>query len=318
MKSNKNLIILIIFLLLTNYLMVSKIDQLENRIANLGNSVYRLDDGMNRISGDISRSLNEFKVENSWTRKARASASRYNEEEQTATVHVEVAFNELRIGEKIYIHVQESEGSKLEKIDVTPALNNGLNLDYTLNLSIDHDYALSVVGESTESKRSVALEDIALNSMIRKFLIVDSYGWQVEADESEQYKSVGIDIIIHSYLEKNEFIASYFQKRQISDIYGEVYVDDVLFDSIDFLHDEAWQVSGIEMEDENKKTELSVMNKGTLPIFEFGVRSPDDLTISGVYTFDKPVRSNREVTFFIIFKDKQGDEYRYPLSYIFS
>lgn len=319
MKSNKPLLILlIIFLSANSYLTFSKLNRLENRIANLNHSVFRLEDQIDRISGDVSRSLQTFKEENSWTRKAHAEAIGYQEADKSATVKVEVEFNELKTIEMVYLAIQDEEGNPVDKIDVTPALNETLSLDYSLKLPIDHDYALSIIGESGDSKRSIDLGDILLKSRIRKFMIVDSYGWQVEYTETGAYQTVGIDIIIHSFLEKDPFMADYFENRPIVDLYGEVYVDDLLFDTIDFFQEEDWTFSGIETEGFEESTPSSQSKSQVLPLFEFGKQLRDDLNISGLYTFKEPVPTSQKTNFFLILKDKQGDTYRFPLAYIFS
>lgn len=319
MKANKSLLILIIIFLCANsYLTFSKLNRLENRIANLNHSVYRLEDQIDRINGDVSRTLQSFKEENSWTRKAHAEAIGYQDVDKSATVKVEVAFNELKNGELIYLSVKDEEGNHVDKIGVTPALNETLSLDYSLNLSIDHDYSLSIIGESGDARRSIDLGDVLLKSRIQKFMIVDSYGWRTEYTDNEEYKNVGIDIIIHSFLEKDPFMADYFKNRTIVDLYGEVYVDDVLFDTIDFFQEETWTFSGIETEGIEENAPSSQFKTQVLPLFEFGNRMRDDLNISGVYTFEEPVPTSKKTNFFLILKDKQGDTYRFPLAYIFS
>lgn len=317
MKNNKLVIILAIILLFTQYLNYSKIRTLENQLSNLNNSIYRLDDHVDRISRNVSVSLHEFKLENAWTRKAQAEATHYNEKDQTATIDVEVEFNELRNDERILLHIQNSDGTPIESIDVTAEMNNGLNLNYSLDLPIDDDYALSVIGESAESKRSIDLGDVILKSMIRKFLIVDNFGWKVEYDDSGRYKSVGMDIFIHSFYEKEAFLVDYFKNRSIVSLTGEVYVDDVLVDTFDFLNHDNWTFSGIEIEGPKAETELPSKQNPPIPFFTFGNGSPDDMHISGLYTFPEPVSAEQDAQFFVIFEDSQGDKYSYPLTHLF-
>jgi hypothetical protein len=322
MKSNKLLLVIAVILLFTNYLTYSSIDNLENRISNLNNSLSRLDNRISNISGDVSRSLDEFKAENSWTRNTQARAMHYNEEIMTASVDIEVEFNELRNDEKVYIVIQDSEGNTQDKIDVTEAMKNSLNLDYSLDLAIDNDYELSIIGETTELKRSESLGEINLKSRIQQLFYVDGHRWDVEYDDNSNYKSIGINIMIDSAFQKEDFIEDYFKSRKIVDIQGEIYVDDVLFDTVDFLNDENWNFDDLSNQDNDNKEEEAVretpaMQEGMVLLFAIDGKSEYFINIAGTYTFEKPVNPQQKVQMFVIFKDNQGDEYRHPLYNIF-
>lgn len=323
MKSNKLLVVIAVILLFTNYLTFSAIDNLDNRISNLNNSLSRLDNRISNISGDISRSLDEFKAENSWTRNTQARAMHYNEETMTASVDIEVEFNELRNDEKVYIVIQDSEGNTQDKIDVTEAMKNSLNLDYSLDLAIDNDYELSIIGETTELKRSESLGELYLKSRIQQLFYVDGNGWDVEYDDNNNYKSIRIDIMIDSAYQKEEFIADYFKNRKIKDIQGEIYVDDVLFDTVDFLNDENWEFDDLTSQDNDNKEEVAVretpaMQEGMVPLFEINATSKYFINLNGTYTFEKPVNPQQKVKMIVVFKDNKGDDYRYLLYTIFN
>lgn len=103
MKTNKLLIGPIILLLVTTFFTNSKLRDLENSVSTLNNSIFRLDRELDRINGNVSRTLNEFTDGKNWVRKAQAHAVSYNEGEMTAGVDIELAFNELQNDEKIYI-----------------------------------------------------------------------------------------------------------------------------------------------------------------------------------------------------------------------
>lgn len=321
MKSNKLLIIFAAILLFTNYLTFSAIDRLENRVSNLNNSVSRLADRMSNISGDVSRSLSEFNAENSWTRNSQARARHYNEETMTVVVDVEVEFNELRNEEKVYVVVQDLNGSVQDKVDVTEALNNSLNLYYSIDLGIDKDYELSILGETSESKRSDSIGSVYINSRIQQMFYIDGHGWDKEYDEDGNYKTVSIDIMINSAFQKEEFIADYFRDRKIIDVKGEIFVDDKLFDTIDFLNDENWKSyeEGSSSDDKAEKAEreISAMEEGAIPLFEFTGAKEYFVNYAGTYNFEESVNSQQKVQMLIAFKDNQGDEYWYPIYNLF-
>lgn len=316
MKKNKLLIIITIILLVTNYLTFSAIDRLENRISNLNSSVNRINDRMEGISGDVARKLNEFTTENSWTRKTCLKPGHYNEETMKVTVDVEVEFNELRNDEKVYIFIQNLNDNHHNKVDVTATMDNTLNLKYSLDLNIDNDYDLYIIGESSKLKRSESLGGIYLKSRIEKPINVDNFQMDIKSDEKKIYKSINTDIMIHTAFEKEDFVADYFKNRKIVDIQGEVYVDDVIFDYIDILDDKDWSFYDIETGSRNEREEVSSKEEDNVPVFELDVLSKGSssermFNLSGTYTFKKTVNSKQKVQMFIIFKDNMGDEYRY-------
>jgi hypothetical protein len=297
MKSNKVLIIIAVLLLFSNYLTYSAIDRLENRVSNLNNSVSRLSDRMNDISGDVSRSLNEFTSENSWIGNTEARARHYNEDTKMVDVDVEVEFNELENGESVYIVVQDTEGNVLEKLDVTESMDNSLNLYYSLDLGIDNDYELSILGETVESKRSDSIGAVYINNRIEQMFYVDGHGWDEEYDEEGNYKTVKMDIK------------------------GEIYVDDVIFDIVDLLNDENWKIyqegANRDYKEEKVEREILAMEEGAIPLFEFAGVKECFVDISGTYSFEKPVNPQQKVQMYVVFKDNQGDEYRHPLYSVF-
>jgi hypothetical protein len=311
MKTNKLLIGIIILLLVTTFFTNSKLRDLENSVSNLNNSIFRLDRELDNINGNVSRTLNEFTAENTWTRKTQAQAVRYNKEEMTAGVDIEVAFNELQNDEKIYIFVQATDGSFQNKIDATKMISNSLTFDYSLDLPIGRDYKLSVLGESSESKRSEFIGDVRLSRMMEEVVFIEGFGWEVKIDESNNYESVGMDITIHSVFEKDPFISEYFRNNDIVDVRGEIYADDVLLDTIEFFKDENWNISGLDslgnpMEEEN----------GVLA-FKLGSAGNHFIDINGKYLFRKPVAENQRVDVYVILTDNQGEEHGYQLDHIF-
>jgi hypothetical protein len=123
MKTNKLLIGPIILLLVTTFFTNSKLRDLENSVSTLNNSIFRLDRELDRINGNVSRTLNEFTDGKNWVRKAQAHAVSYNEGEMTAGVDIELAFNELQNDEKIYIFIQAADGDFQDQIDATKAIS---------------------------------------------------------------------------------------------------------------------------------------------------------------------------------------------------
>lgn len=321
MKSNKILIIFAVLLLFSNYLTFSAMDRLENKVSNLNNSISRLSSDMNNISGQVSRSLNEFTSDNAWIRNTQARPMNYHEESKMVTVDVQVDFNELGNGEKVYIVAQDTEGNVLEKIDVTENLKNSLKLDYSFDLGIDNDYDLTILGESQESKRSDSIGSVYIKSRIEQMFYVDGHGWDTEYDQEGNYKTIRINIMINSAFQKEEFIADYYRNRKIVDMKGEIFVEDELYDTIDFLNDENWEIyqEGFSSDDKEEKAEREIpaMEEGAIPLFEFVGSKEYFVDFSAAYNFEEPVNPHQKVQMYAIFKDSQGDEYRYPIYSIF-
>lgn len=321
MKSNKILIVFAVLLMFSNYLTYSAIDNLENRVSNLNSSVMRMSDRMSDISGNVSRSLKEFNAENSWTRNAQARARNYKEETMTVAVDVEVEFNELVNGEKVYIVAQDTEGNVKEKVDVTEILKNSLKLDYSIDLDIDNDYELSILGESVDSKRSDDIGDIYIKSRLQQMFYVDGHGWDEEYDENGNYKTVRMDVMIDSAFSKEEFIADYFRNRKIIDVKGELFVDDELFDTIDFLNDENWEINDLDSSSDVKEEaavrEYPASEIGEILLFELSGSKEHFVNLMGAYNFIKPVKPEQKVQMYVVFKDNKGAEYRHPVYNVF-
>jgi hypothetical protein len=278
-------------------------------------------DRMSNISGDVSKSLNEFTSENSWIGNTETRARHYDEETKTVAVDVEVEFNELANGESVYIVVQDTEGNVLEKENLTDEMDNSLNLYHTLDLGIDNDYELFILGETAESKRSDTLGLVYINSRIQQMFYVDSHSWDEEYDEDGNYKTVRMDIFINSAFQKEEFIADYFRDREIIFIKGEIFVDDELFDTIDFLNDEGWELLDIQSNgDENEEKmemEIPIMEDGASPLFGFSGEKEIFVNLMGTYNFEEIVNLQQKVQIYAVFKDSKGDEYRQPIYNVF-
>lgn len=310
MKTNKILMIAIILLIATNFLTYSKVGRLEDELSRVNNTLYRMSDRIEDISGDVSRQLYEFKLENAWTRKAGAEAVSYNEKDQTAGVKVEVEFNELGKDERVFIVVQDSQGSIVKKTDVSNKMDDSLNLVTYLDLALGVDYTLSIVAESNEAKRSQDLGTVRLANVMQEVLYVDGHSWEIQFDEYGNYKSASMDIMLHTNFSKKPFIADYFENRELVGFMGEVYVEDRLMDTIDFALEE-WQISG------DYKQSNTTENKSQLPKLRLGSDEDSFWDINGTYTFDEPVEANRQVEVHVVLTDNQGEAYRYVLPYMF-
>lgn len=310
MKTNKLLIGIIILLLGTTFFTNSKLRDLENSVSTLNNSIFRLDRELDNINGNVSRTLNEFTAGKTWVRKTQAQAVRYNEEEMTAGVDIELVFNELRNDEKIYIFIQAADGDFQDQIDVTKAISKNLIFNYSLELPIGRDYKLSVVGESAVLKRSESLGDVRLSRMMEDVIYVEGFGWEVKMDESNKLESVGMDITIHSVFEKDPFVSEYFRNKEIVNVRGEIYADDVLFDTIEFFKDENWNISGLDLLG-------NPIEENSMLAFKLGSAGDHFIDIHGKYLFKKSIAENQKVDVYVILTDNQGEEYGYQLYHIF-
>lgn len=311
MKNNKLLTAILVLLLISNAFTYGKVSRLENEISGLNNTLYRMNDRIGNISGDVSRVMADFKAENSWTRKVRAEAVRYNDEEEMAGVEIEVEFNELRKDETLTILIHDAQGALVEGLDMTEVMNNSMSLKYTTDLAMGRDYYLSLVGESAEVKRSEDLGVIRLFSMMEKVIYVDGFGREIEFDESGHYKSIGMDIMVGTVFDKDPFISDYFRDREIVNLRGEVYADDVLIDTIDLLNDENWDILGIDEESCEADQEIALSN------LKPGYSEGYNLDITGKYAFTSQVAKNQQVELFVVVTNNQGEEYGYQLYHIF-
>lgn len=311
MKNNKYWIAIFVLLLLSNAFTYGKVSRLENEISGLNNTLYRMNDRIGNISRDVSRVLDDFKVENSWTRKVRAEAVRYNDEDDTAGVEIEVEFNELSKDETITILVQDDQGALVERMDMTEFMNDNMSLAYTTNLAIGQNYYLSLVGESTEAKRGEDLGVIRLLSLMEEIVYVDGFGREIEFDEGGHYKSIGMDIMVHTVFEKDPFIVDYFRDREIVNLRGEVYVDDVLTDTIDLLNDENWNI--LRIDEKSGEVDQEIVLSDLKP----GSSEGYNLDITGKYEFASQVAKSQQVELYVVFTDNKGEEYGYQLYHIF-
>ena len=311
MKNNKILIVVIVLLLATNLLTYMKVGRLEDDLNRVNNNLFGIDRSIGEISNNVSRELYEFKMENAWTRKARAEAVSYNEDTETAGVKVEVEFNELGKDELIYVVVQDSQGSIVKRMDVTGELKDTLNLVADFDLAMGQDYAISIIAETQVGKRSEELGNVRLSNIMKDVLYVEGHSWEIEFDENGDYKSADMAIMIHTFMAKEPFIEDYFRNREIVTMVGEIYVDDRLIDTLDFTEKEVWHISGdssqSKMEDQ----------KNQLPELKLGSVDDSFIDINGTYVFDKPIASNQHVEAHMVLTDNHGETYRYVLPYIF-
>ncbi len=311
MKKNKILIMVIVLLLAINFLTYMKVGRLEDDLNQVKNSLFGIDRSIGEISNNVSRELYEFKMENAWTRNARAETVSYKEESETAEVKVEVEFNELGKDERIYIVVQDSQGSIVKQMDVTSELKDSLNLVSDFDLAMGQDYTLSIVAESNVAKRSEDLGTIRLSNIMKEVLYVDGHSWEIQFDENGDYKSASMDIMIHTFMAKQPFIEDYFKNREIVSMVGEIYADDRLIDTLDFTDKEVWQISGDAYQSDSEGT------KNQLPELKLGRVDDSFMNIHGTYTFDQAVPTDQQVEVHVVLTDNQGESYRYVLPYIF-
>ena len=196
-------------------------------------------------------------------------------------------------------------------------MNDSLNLVYTLDLAIDHDYDFSIIGESAESKRSESLGEVKLREISKDIFEVDGYGWEYEYDENGKYESLGIAIDCSTSFMKDSFRTEYFRSMKIVDIQGEIMVEGRVFDTIHFSNDENWNptVNMFNIQSgENKDIDLE---SGLETIFAFDTDRIYYIHVNGTYAFKKPIEPDQKVEIFLLFIDNQGEGYRYPLYDIF-
>ncbi|GEM_PF-2252686 len=298
--NNKNVIIILIILLAVtiffNLNLMSKIDNLENMILNINNNYRNLESRIGGISNSVQNSLNQFNQEKMWMRSHEFKLVEYYPEEEKVDIDISIEFNELKKGEKLYLVIKDDNNYQ-ETLEMEGYEESMVYTD-TLKLDSDKDYEFSVVGESEESKRSDDVDQLYVKSTINNLIVFDSHVHRSSANAEKEIQNFHFNLLAYKNVERYSVFEEYAKDLEIVSLIGEVYVDETLLDTMDFINGDNWEQLDIRSEGEE---EIVREVKGNSKII---------IDIDGVYNFDEEVSyENSEIVLVIKAEDSNGKIY---------
>jgi hypothetical protein len=278
MNNRSVTIILVILLAATvffNLNMMSKINNLENMILNINNNYSHIESRISGINNSVQNTLNEFNKEKMWIRSHDIRIVEYYLDEEKVDVNISIEFNELIKEEKLYLVIKD-ENNDQETLEMEGYEESMVYTD-TLRLDSDKDYEFSVVGESAESKRSDDVDQLYVKSTINNLIVFDSHVHRSSANAEKEIQNFHFNLLAYKNVQRNSIFEDYTKNLEIVSLIGEVYVDETLLDTMDFINGDNWE-------------QLDVRNEGERePVFETQMGSKIIVDIDGVYNFDEEI-----------------------------
>jgi hypothetical protein len=278
MNNRSVTIILVILLAATvffNLNMMSKINNLENMILNINNNYSHIESRISGINNSVQNTLNEFNKEKMWIRSHDIRIVEYYLDEEKVDVNISIEFNELIKEEKLYLVIKD-ENNDQETLEMEGYEESMVYTD-TLRLDSDKDYEFSVVGESAESKRSDDVDQLYVKSTINNLIVFDSHVHRSSANAEKEIQNFHFNLLAYKNVQRNSIFEDYTKNLEIVSLIGEVYVDETLLDTMDFINGDNWEHLDVRTEGERE------------PVFETQMGSKIIVDIDGVYNFDEEI-----------------------------
>ena len=298
--NNKYITILLVIILAVtiffNLTMMSEINSLRNMLGNINNNYRNLERRIGGISNSVQNSLNQFNQEKMWMRSHEFKLVEYYPEEEKVDIDISIEFNELKKGEKLYLVIKDDNNYQ-ETLEMEGYEESMVYTD-TLKLDSDKDYEFSVVGESEESKRSDDVDQLYVKSTINNLIVFDSHVHRSSANAEKEIQNFHFNLLAYKNVERYSVFEEYAKDLEIVSLIGEVYVDETLLDTMDFINGDNWEQLDIRSEGEE---EIVREVKGNSKII---------IDIDGVYNFDEEVSyENSEIVLVIKAEDSNGKIY---------
>jgi hypothetical protein len=297
---------MIVILLLINLSMFREINNLGNNINNIKSEIWNLRSSIDSVNTNVRSTLNEFRAELGWISSYSIVPTGYDPNNNSTNIDVKASFNNLLAGEEIFLLISNASGDEVEKIDVTPYVNN-LQLHHTINVSVKNNYTLNVLGESDLSSRSETLEVVYLKSMVSE--IYTAHGWTSSVDYTKDghLETMRLDLSLTPTSMPSEFLQDYFRDVTIAEMSLELYSNDVLIDTISILNNPDWSFSNFNYIDG------TVSNKLDSPIIILSENPKYELLINGSYSFKDSIEKTEKVTGTVKMEDSRGHAYTFDL-----
>jgi hypothetical protein len=255
--------------------MMSKINNLENMILNINNNYSHIESRISGINNSVQNTLNEFNKEKMWIRSHDIRIVEYYLDEEKVDVNISIEFNELIKEEKLYLVIKD-ENNDQETLEMEGYEESMVYTD-TLRLDSDKDYEFSVVGESAESKRSDDVDQLYVKSTINNLIVFDSHVHRSSANAEKEIQNFHFNLLAYKNVQRNSIFEDYTKNLEIVSLIGEVYVDETLLDTMDFINGDNWEHLDVRTEGERE------------PVFETQMGSKIIVDIDGVYNFDEEI-----------------------------
>jgi hypothetical protein len=210
-----------------------------------------------------------------WIRSHDIRIVEYYLDEEKVDVNISIEFNELIKEEKLYLVIKD-ENNDQETLEMEGYEESMVYTD-TLRLDSDKDYEFSVVGESAESKRSDDVDQLYVKSTINNLIVFDSHVHRSSANAEKEIQNFHFNLLAYKNVQRNSIFEDYTKNLEIVSLIGEVYVDETLLDTMDFINGDNWEHLDVRTEGERE------------PVFETQMGSKIIVDIDGVYNFDEEI-----------------------------
>lgn len=278
MNNRSVTIILVILLAATvffNLNMMSKINNLENMILNINNNYSHIESRISGINNSVQNTLNEFNKEKMWIRNHDIRIVEYYPKSEAVDVEISIEFNELKNEEALTLLVVDSSNNQ-QSFEMV-GYKDTLVYNDKIRLDSDKDYSFSVVGESAESKRSDDVDQLYVKSTINNLIVFDSHVHRSSANAEKEIQNFHFNLLAYKNVQRNSIFEDYTKNLEIVSLIGEVYVDETLLDTMDFINGDNWEHLDVRTEGERE------------PVFETQMGSKIIVDIDGVYNFDEEI-----------------------------
>lgn len=116
MPQNKLLSILVVLILITNFFLISEIEDLNNRIQTITNNYNSLQSGINSVTSNVNQSLDRFTREQSWITPVRINNEKSKVDDEQGLVVVNWQIKDYQEGSEVFFHYRESESEEFKTI----------------------------------------------------------------------------------------------------------------------------------------------------------------------------------------------------------
>lgn len=109
MQSNKPLLVIAVLVLIMNYVLMTKINDLDNQINVLSQNYHNLQANLNSVSGNMQNTLNHFTREQSWITPVLVDNEKSRMENEQLTAVLNWQIKDYQEGAEVLFHYRKSD-----------------------------------------------------------------------------------------------------------------------------------------------------------------------------------------------------------------
>lgn len=198
MQSNRPLSTIVVLILLINVVLLFKIGDLNNRIANFDQNYNNLQSSVHSISANVNQTISQFTREQSWITPVQVNESKTIVENEKILASLNWQIKDYQAGSEVTFHYRTSESGEFKDVQAKSAGAGFFEVDIPFEVKVEPPWHVDMTRSG--SSKEMAIQESRISNQGAQAI-----GYYVSMKTKDIVKSSEVSHLDPAYLAKVKY-----------------------------------------------------------------------------------------------------------------